>query len=147
MKSETFVKSVHLLVVIQIMRRAFKDRLKVTEGGKNLRMKTCFISSLVFIVPDVVLPSHRLAVLKSVRGKTRSKMSSPDIPSVLNKLAISRALSICSIASSVSFPEKIFIERIDVMDKNRCSVFSVLKLPFRIGEKSKHLGAATPSHE
>ncbi|GJY07294.1 hypothetical protein Tco_0374348 [Tanacetum coccineum] len=72
---------------------------RVMEGGQNLRMKTCFNSSQVFIVPDDVLPSYR------------------------------------------------FIERIDVMDRNGCSISPGSKLPFRIDEGNKHLGGATPSNE
>ncbi|GJS50782.1 hypothetical protein Tco_0624144 [Tanacetum coccineum] len=105
---------------------------------------------------DDVLPSHRLAAPAGVRGKICSIMLSPDIPGVLNKLAISKTFRKCSIASSVLFPEKVlsqsdivpaFIEGINVMDCNGCDIFPVLKLPFGISERIKHLCVATPSHD
>ncbi|GKC74161.1 hypothetical protein Tco_1120044 [Tanacetum coccineum] len=66
-----------------------------------------FNPSQVLIIPGDVLPGHRLSVPISVRGKTRSMMSTPEIPGELNIMAISRTFLICSIASSASFPEKV----------------------------------------
>ncbi|GJW30821.1 hypothetical protein Tco_0047696 [Tanacetum coccineum] len=96
---------------------------------------------------DDGLPSHRLDALVSVRGKFCSIMSFPEIPGVLSKLAISKTFRKCSIASSVLFLEKVFIEVIHVMDRNGGDIFPVLKLPFRISEMSEHLCVATPSHD
>ncbi|GKD54328.1 hypothetical protein Tco_1287715 [Tanacetum coccineum] len=96
---------------------------------------------------DDVLPIHRLAAPASVRGKIHSIMSSPEIPDVLNKLAICKTFRKCSIASLVLFPEKVFIEGINVMDRNECDIFPISKLPFRISKRSKHLCVATPSHD
>ncbi|GJV21942.1 hypothetical protein Tco_1370962 [Tanacetum coccineum] len=110
-------------------------------------MKTCFNSSHVFSISDKVLPNHRLAAPVSVRGKIRSIMSSPEILGVLNNLAISKTFHICSIASSVLFPEKVFVEGINVMDRKGCDMFLVLKLPFGISERSEHLCVATSSHD
>ncbi|GJT22492.1 hypothetical protein Tco_0892429 [Tanacetum coccineum] len=111
-------------------------------------MKICFSSSQIFIVPDDALPSHRLAIPIIVKGKTHSMMSSSEIPGVLNKLAISRTLPICLIASSISFPEKChYGQEPDNVPISGCSILPFLKLAFMIGERSKHLGSATPSHD
>ncbi|GJZ17570.1 hypothetical protein Tco_0553693 [Tanacetum coccineum] len=86
-------------------------------------------------------------------------MSFPEIPGVLNKLAISKIFGKCSIASSV-FPQKLtfdfkndvlfnprFIEGINVVDRNGCDIFSAPKLPFGVSERSEHFCDATPSHD
>ncbi|GJV78120.1 hypothetical protein Tco_1509704 [Tanacetum coccineum] len=112
-------------------------------------MKICFISSQVFIKSDEVLPNHLLAAPVRVKGKIHSIMSFPEIPGVLNNLAISRMFRKCSIASSVTLPEKVFlpllvsyydlepdivlvfIEGINIVDCDGCDIFSVLKFPFK----------------
>ncbi|GJV66486.1 hypothetical protein Tco_1481995 [Tanacetum coccineum] len=121
--------------------------LKVTEGRHNLWMKTYFNSSQVFSKLDEVLPNHILAVPVRVKGKICSIMSFPEIPGVLNKLAISKIFLTCSIASSVFPPEKVFLQGIDVVDRNGCDIFFASKLPFGVSERSELFCVATPSHD